>query len=261
MDSGSELYGLLLPMIDSQVYADLTAEDPGLSGLYLGCRPVTSQTNDEGDAIIVIGDLYQAAGPLDTLSPEEYADVIWLDQRAVSILRKDEASLLGWSLEDISYESDLQMEEAVTRYFARALMPWTSEDGGCSVQYPALFGTLASASDEDGCRGQAAALSANTAAFFVGSRANQQGLTLSGLDASLRQKDPLADITRNDASGVLRVTVRNAAAQQTKADYYIVTDDLIYHATMTWNDALKDDFTRFSDYVMNSFCADELGIG
>ena len=261
VDSGNELYSLLLPLIDSQVYADLTAEEPGLSGMYLGCRPVTSQTNDEGDAIIIIGDLYQAEGQLDSLSAEQYAGVIWMDRRAVSILRKDSSALLGWTLEDISYDGELQMEEAMTRYFAQAMKEWVSVDGACSLEYPALFDALTESRDSDGCDGQFAALSAGTASFFVGSRANTDGLTLSDLDASLRQASPLADITRNDASGVLRITVRDADAMQTTADYYVVTEDAVYHATMTWSDALNGDFTRYSDYVMNSFCAEALGIG
>ena len=260
VDSGDELYDLVLPMIDARVSEDLTAEEPELGGGYLGLRPVTSQMNDEGDALIIIGDLYQAQAQVYSLSPEEYGNVVWLDRRAVAILRQDASSLLGWALEDVTYDDELQMEDAVARYFEKTMSTWTSADGEVSVQYPAVFGELKADKDADGCEGVSAKLEDGSATFFVGSRANTD-TTLSILDESLRQKNPDADITRNDASGVLRVITKSSDGATVTADCYLVTGPAVYHAVMTWSMSLNAEFMRYSDYVMNSFCADELGIG
>lgn len=260
MDSGEELYDILLPLVDERVSADLTAQEPELGGAYLGFRPVTSQMNDEGDAIIIIGDLYRAKAQVYTLSPAEYGKAQWLDRRAVVILRRDQSATPGWSLEDITYDEQLQMEDAVSRYFADTMSSWVSDEGECSLQYPAVFGVLKPSKDSDGCTGVSAALPDGTASFFIGSRANTDQ-TLSTMDEAMRQKNPTAEFTRNDASGVLRVTSLSADGARVTADYFIVTGPAVYHAVMSWDASLNADYLRYSDYVMNSFCADELGIG
>ena len=257
--SGEELYSLLLPIIDEQVSADLIREAPELAGSYLGFRPVTSQMNAEGDAIILMGDLYRAEAQIDTLSPEAFARVNWLDRRGVVVLRRDQSALLGWSMESMTYDDTLQMEDMVAVHFAETMTPWVSADGACSLQYPAMFGTLTPQQDADGRTGEGAALADGSASFFVGCRPNTQGETIISLDEALRKAEPTADLARNDATGVLRITRQKGSKMQ--ADLYLPTQDMVYHAVMTWDVTRNVDFLRYSDYVMNSFSADELGVG
>ena len=47
----------------------------------------------------------------------------------------------------------------------------------------------------------------------------------------------------------------------TQVDMVIVTDLYIYEAQLVYAPALAADFALYSDYMTNSFTADELGIG
>ena len=44
-------------------------------------------------------------------------------------------------------------------------------------------------------------------------------------------------------------------------DLYIVTEAWVYHAQLCYDASLAKDFALYSDYMMNSFMADELGLG
>lgn len=76
------------------------AAPPALTGIlnlgerydYIGVRVMAADESDDGSAIRMIGDLYQADKPLSGMTESEYAQVRWLDKRAVVEMHRDEAA-------------------------------------------------------------------------------------------------------------------------------------------------------------------------
>ena len=74
-----------------------------------------------------------------------------------------------------------------------------------------------------------------------------------------KQQDPDADTLINEISGCGRVVTQQDG--RTVVDIYIVTSQWVYQAQLSYANSLAMDFSLYSDYMMNSFSADELGIG
>lgn len=241
------------------------AQPPELTGIlnlgetyvYIGVRPMAADESEDGSAIRIIGDLYQADKPLDGMTESEYAQVRWLDKRAVVEMHRDETAPGGWKLYAFSVDAELQMEDAAQAYFTKTMVEYISTECGFSLQYPAVFteDTLQESAD-----GVSAALPDGTAGFFARRMSNENGWTLSELLDAKKQETPDAETNMNEISGCVRL-VSQRSDGNIQADVYIVTDAWIYQAQLVYAPALASDFTLYSDYMMNSFTASELGMG
>ncbi len=241
------------------------ATPPALTGIlnlgerydYIGVRVMAADESDDGSAIRMIGDLYQADKPLSGMTESEYAQVRWLDKRAVVEMHRDEAAPGGWKLYAFSVDAELQMEDAAQAYFTQTMVEYISTDCGFSLQYPAVFteDTLKETAD-----GVSATLKDGTASFFAKRMSNESGWTLSSLLDAKKQENPDAETNMNEISGCVRL-VSQRSDGSTQADVYIVTEAWIYQAQLVYSPALASDFALYSDYMMNSFTASELGMG
>ena len=255
----TDMYSIWLPIIDEAASVAVLEDDPDLNGLYIGLRPMASELDEDGTHVAVIGDVYAAKAQIDTLSAEEYGQVRWLDAFAVATLARDESSLQGWVLESFDMEAEQEMTDAAEEYFTQTMTVYEDTVSCFSIQYPTVLGEAAAYTDADGCSGVRAAMADGTADFTVGCRGNEKGLTAETFIASLQKDHPDAVLTQNELTGVTRITWTEG--NRTHAEYVIVTEASVYHAVMTWDASVNADFTLYSDYVMNSFAADELGIG
>ncbi|MGN0779709.1 MAG: hypothetical protein ACI4MJ_11205 [Aristaeellaceae bacterium] len=241
------------------------AQCPTLNGIlafeesypYIGVRPMASDMSAEGDAVVLYGDLYQADKPLSAMTEEEYMRVTWLDRRAVAELRKDADAPNGWKLYSFSLEAELMMEEAAQSYFADTMVEYMNADLGFALQYPAVFTEDTLTEDANGIAGT---LADGSASFYARRRANEDGYILSSYMAQLMQEAPGASVAINEASESGRL-IRQWEDGMTQVDIVIVTDRWIYEAQLCYAPALAADFALYSDYMTNSFMADELGIG
>ena len=78
--------------------------------------------------------------------------------------------------------------------------------------------------------------------------------------AQKKQENPAAETNINEVSGCGRqLTALEGGG--TRMDLYIVTEAWVYHAQLCYDASLAKDFALYSDYMMNSFMADELGLG
>lgn len=224
---------------------------------YIGVRIMAADESYDGTAVKMIGDLYLADKPLDQMTEAEYAAVRWLDQRAVVEMRRDDAAPGGWKLIAFSVEDELQMEDAAQAYFSQTMVEYMNAELGFSLQYPAVFGEE---TVQEGADGVSARLPDDTASFLARRVANAAGTTLTNLLEQKKQEIPAAEVNINEIGDCGRVTVV-AADGSTRVELYIVTPQWIYEAQLCYTSALAKDFALYSDYMMNSFTADELGIG
>ena len=250
-----DLYPQLLPVIDAGAAAEM-AEDSSLEGLYVGMRPMDMELSEDGSTVVVIGDVYAAAAQLDTLTAAQYGEVRWLDAFAVAVLSRDGQ---GWKLESLELDAEEDMADVAENYFSEDLKEHADTAAGWSVQYPAVLGDLTQKTDSDGCGGWGASLKDGTASFFVGCTGNEKGQTNDTIAAERQKAHPSLARTDDALTGVTRLVWTEG--KTTTAEYWIATGSTLYHAVLTWDESLNADFTRYLDPMMNSFCADELGIG
>lgn len=241
------------------------ASQPALNGIlafeqdygYTGVRIMAADESEDGTAVLIIGDLYHAEKPLDQMTEAEYAQVQWLDKRAVVEMRKDDAAPGGWKLISFSVDAELQMEDAAQAYFAEIMVEYVNTEKGFAIQYPAVFTEELLKEEESGI---SAKLTDGSASFFVKKEQNASGWTLDTLLAGKKQENPAAETNINDISGCGRMTT-TLPDGSTQVDLFIVTDQWVYQAQLVYAQSLAKDFSLYSDYMMNSFTADELGIG
>ncbi len=223
---------------------------------YIGVCIMDADLSADGKSVRLIGNLYQANGRLDRLTEDEYAEVRWLDKRAVMDLVKDSAAPLGWKVSSFSVDAELDMEETTLSYFNETMVEYINTNLGFAIQYPAVFtdDTLTESSD-----GISAKLADGTASFFARKTSNTSSWTLAKVIEARKQQDADADTIINEISGCGRVVTQQDG--HTVVDIYIVTSQWVYQAQLTYANSLAMDFSLYSDYMMNSFSADELGIG
>lgn len=246
----------------SRVFA---AAQPSLQGIismgesydYIGVRVMTSDMSEDGSAMRLIGDVYQAAGPLDGMTEEQFSNVSWLDHRAVFEFRKDSAALNGWRLMSFSANDDLSMEDATQTYFTETMVEYLNADLGFSIQYPAAFAESTVKDDQNGISGQ---MADGSASFYARRAKNDGGYTLESWMKAKQEENAASEVNMNDMTGCGKLTYARQGGG-TVNDFYIVTPDWIYEAELSYAETLAKDFSLYSDYMMNSFTADELGIG
>ena len=224
---------------------------------YVGVRVMSAETIDGGQSVQIVGEVYQADDRLDRLSAEQFARVRWLDHRVSAILRRDESAPGGWLMESCTFDAQADMENQASSIFARTMVEYVNVEQGFSIQYPAVFADSLLEESPTGISGR---LADGSASFFVRKMSNTGGWTLEKIIDARRQENPAAEANINDISGCGRVVVCGADGVTT-ADIYIVTDQWVYQAQLVYAAPLAADFSLYSDYMMNSFNADELGLG
>ena len=234
-----------------------TLEAPAEPFDYVGVRVMVVDESEDGSAMRVMGDLYQADRALAGMTETEYAAVRWLDRRAVIDLRRSAEAPCGWQIYAFSLEAELEMENAAQDYFTKTMTEYINPELGFSLQYPAVFGEDCVQETDTGISGR---LQDGTASFLAERVANDAAWTLETLMAQKKQENPAADTNMNDVSGCGRqLAVLDGGV--TRMDLYIVTETWVYHAQLCYDASMAKDFALYSDYMMNSFMADELGLG
>ena len=224
---------------------------------YVGVRVMVVDESEDGTAMRVMGDLYQADRALAGMTETEYAAVRWLDRRGVFDMRRCVEAPCGWQVYSFSLEAELEMETAAQDYFTKTMTEYMNPDLGFSLQYPAVFGEDCVQETAAGVEGR---LQDGTASFLVERTANDAAWTLETLMAQKKQENPASETNINEVSGCGRqMTALEGGA--TRMDLYIVTETWVYHAQLCYDASLAKDFALYSDYMMNSFMADELGLG
>lgn len=237
----------LLPLADAAAAAAM--EQP--EGLYCGLRPLVTDVSGDGSTFHLLGEVYLSPLPLDQLSDAQYAQVQWLEQRALVELRRKGTA---WEVSSFSLDAELDMEEAAAQYFMETMMEYMDGQGGFSIQYPAVFGEESITQTEHGLSGQI-----QGASFLVERIPNQQHFTLDTFLSGKKQETPGAETNINEHTGLGRLTM------QQEGTYLVVmamvTEDWIYQAELRYDQSLIRTFLHYGQYMFNSFTVDEMGHG
>lgn len=236
----------LLPLADAAAADALRKES---DARYCGIRPMATDWSEDGDAVRLLGDVYLAVDQLEQLTHEQYAQVQWLDQRAVVELRKAQD---GWQVSSFALDAEWEMEQAAQDYFSTTMVEYFA--GDFSVQYPALFGEDSVVFTDRGVSGKI-----EGASFLAEKTENTQKLTTDAILAAKKQEtnDGITNIDEYTGVGQLRTTVDG----QCLVYMVLATQDSIYQAELRYDESLIKDFMLYGDYMLNSFSVSEAGNG
>lgn len=224
---------------------------------YIGLQVMASDLDDTNNTLTLYGDLYQAENALNVLSEEQQMQMTWLNWRAVVQLHRDEQAPGGWKIDSFTFEPSVALTVDGQDSYHEATLEYVHSELGFSVQYPAEF---TEDTMEESTTGMAATLKDGTATFCVSRTANAQGISLEDRMQQIGQQYTEATVAVYEVSQTGRVT-------GTRADGFvevtavIVTDSWIYEAQLCYAPEKADTFTMYSEYMINSFMVDELGIG
>lgn len=243
-----------------------TAQQPSLETIavtegntcdYIGLQIMASDMDDAQGTITLYGDLYQAEGAMHTLTEEQRLKASWLSWRAVVTLHQDAQAPGGWKIDSCTFEPAIMLDGEGQDLFQESTVEYVNAELGFSVQYPAAFteDTL-----EESAAGMTATLKDGNAVFRVSRTANTQGLSLddriqqvagqyADATAAIHEVSQTGRVTGTWANGFIGVTA------------IIVTDSWIYEAQLSYAPEKADTFAMYSEYMINSFMVDELGIG
>ncbi len=237
---------------------------PTLSGIisanesydYIGVQVMSAEMSADGQTMSIIGNLYEASDRLEQLTEEEYAKVRWLDKRAVLTFAKNDNAPLGWKVTTFSVNAELDMEATTQTYFNETMSEYINSTLGFAIQYPAEFTEDTLTESADGISGQ---LADGTASFFAKKTSNTSSWTVEKIIQAWQEHDASAETSINEASGCGRVVIQEDG--KTVVNIYLVTEQWVYQAQLSYDSSHAAEFSLYSDYMMNSFSADEMGIG
>lgn len=247
---------------DSYLTAMFAAPHPEVTGeiiqpentAYYGVRPMAVDESEDGAAVRILGDVYQAADYLEKLTDEQYSQVQWLDTRAVVELRRSTDAPGGWQVYSFALDAEWEMEQAARDYFDAAMTEYVNTEWGFSIQYPAVFDETCITVDQNGISGMM-----DGASFSVTRIPNGDGWTTWMLLESKKQETPAAETNINDITGCGCLTIHEDG--QVRVVMLTVTEEYIYQAELCYQQSLAKDFSLYKDYMLNSFTVDELGLG
>lgn len=146
-------------------------------------------------------------------------------------------------------------EEPGEDAFADTMVEYMNVELGFTVQYPAAFEEV-----EMTAEGVSGELKDGTASFYARRCANEQAISLEDWVAAQQEAHPLALLTMNEFTLSARMT-HHREDGMFQADMAIVTGEWIYEVQLVYAPAVAPDFALYSDYMLNSLAADELGQG
>ena len=178
-------------------------------------------------------------------------------RRAVIELRRSEASPMGWELCRFTVD-DAALEEALTEgFFAQTMMEYLNAAYGYSIQYPAIFTEDMIVETASGIQAE---LPDGTASFSVARMPNDGHLTMNDVLAQEQLNNPGAKVSLDGITGAGKSFLTDEEGV-THVAVFLVSDGSIYQAELNYPQAREADFAQVSEYMMNSFSADELGLG
>ena len=210
----------------------------------LTLQVLTADVSEAGDAVMLVGDVKDQNGELQ-------------GQRAIVELRREDASPVGWKLYRFTV-GDMLLEEALLEgFFAQATREYLNAACGYSIQYPAIFTENMIAVTATGIQ---AALPDESVSFAVMRVENSDGLSLDGLLALEKEADPAA-VTSVDEVGGTGMSVVTDAEGVTHVAIFLVSEAYIYQAELNYPQDQAGAYESYVKYMLNSFSADELGLG
>jgi len=224
-------------------------------GGYIGFQPVTVNAGSDND-IQIIGELYWGNKPMSQMSDADYREIKWVD-RAVYSFHADANAMNGYLLTGFSVGSELDMEDAMQNYTDSILVEYINTTLGFSVLYPSVFTDDMLTEDAEGV---SAKLPDDSVSFFVKRADNSAKANLADYAQQIASGLTNAKYTLNDALSYATIAYDNDAGYSV-FDVYIVTDQYIYEAELSYKKELAPTYQMYTSYIENSFAVDEVSVG
>ena len=230
----------------------VTASDE-ISG-YIGFQPVTVN-NLDGESVQIIGEMYLAEKPMRQMKETDFVNISWID-RAVFVFQKDAAGFGGFRLTGFSVGTDLSYEAAMLAYDEEITVEYESKLG-FMLLYPSLFTDEMLSEDENGVSAQ---LPDGSAAFFAKRMANENGASLADYVGIVANgiTNSVSTVNEEMQYGTVTYTTEDGFIV---FDVFIVTDEHIFQAELTYKTEKMAEFGMFNAYLENSFVVNELSQG
>ena len=217
-------------------------------------QPVTVNTID-GDSIQIIGEMYLADKAMREMKESDFVNLSWID-RAVFVFQKDAAAYNGFRITGFSVGTDLTYEAAMLAYDEEITVEYESKLG-FMLLYPSLFTDDMLVEDESGVSAQ---LPDGSAAFFAKRMENENGATLADYVGIIANgiTNSVSTVNEEMQYGTVSYTTDEGYVV---FDVFIVTDQYIFQAELTYQTALIAEYGMFNAYLENSFVVNELSQG
>lgn len=229
------------------------ASSDELSG-YIGFQPVTVN-NIDGDSVQIIGEMYLADKAMREMKESDFVNLTWID-RAVFVFQKDTSAYNGFRLTGFSVGTDLTYEAAMLAYDEEITVEYESKLG-FMLLYPSVFTDEMLVEDESGVSAQ---LPDGSASFFAKRMENENGATLADYVGIIANgiTNSVSTVNEEMQYGTVTYTTNEGYVV---FDVFIVTDQYIFQAELTYQTALMAEFGMFNAYLENSFVVNELSQG
>ncbi len=228
---------------------------PETADEYVGFLPIYAKTAENGDTYL-IGEVYRGSMPIGQMGAADFQTLAWED-RAVYTLRSDDTAMGGYRVEGFSVGSELLMEVELQEYANAMLIEYINTSLGFSVLYPSLF--LEADVTED-ANGIYAKTEDGTATFSATRAANENGASLADIAAEAAAAAEGARMNVSDVFQYATVAYETADGNSVFS-VYIVTEQYVYTATLTYPTSQSILYSMYTMYLENSFMSDEVSVG
>jgi len=242
------IFSAQLPALDAITPPETTDD-------YIGFLPVYAKAAEGGD-VYLIGELYRGTRPIGQMTADDYKTLSWED-RAIYTLKQDDTALNGYRVDGFSVGSELLMEMQLQDYTNQILVEYINSKLGFSLLYPSLF---QEASFTEDATGASATLDDGSASFSVKRVDNTGSMSLSDYATLMAASETDARLAVNDVFQYATVAYETADGNSVFS-IYIVTDQYVYMAQLTYPTSQSIIYSMYTMYLENSFVVDEVSVG
>lgn len=220
---------------------------------YIGMKIMHTKKISE-NTFQTIGSIYSASGSIDKLSNYELLNLVWLDKRIVINYKIDNNAKYGIKITDFTLHGELLMEKELNEYFNSNFTEYINSKLGFSIMFPSVF------SHEDVIENQNGIFITTkdkTATLSVKCYSNNSNLSAEEYSNVLRQENNNVHINSNNQS----VSMLNIKNEDFVFNMYIFTKDIVYQTEMIFDKNNFEDFSMYTQYIINTFKTEEKSQG
>ncbi len=213
---------------------------------YVGMKTMFTKKTSENN-YQALGSIYIASGPISKLNNEELLNVIWVDKRIVISYKIDKNSEYGIKITDFTLHGELLMENELNDYFNSNFTEYVNTKLGFSLMFPSVFSHENIVENQTGI---SISTKDNSATLSVKCFANNSNLNAEEYSKVLRQENNTnIQINSNNQS----VSMLNLKDDTFIFNMYIFNKDVVYQTEMTFNKKDFENFSMYSQYIINTF--------
>ncbi|HPF87319.1 MAG TPA: hypothetical protein PK537_04595 [Candidatus Limiplasma sp.] len=251
----SQQEAYLKSIFSAQIPALDVITPPETTDDYIGFLPVYVEATDDGDYYL-IGEIYRGTQAISQMSAADYNTLTWED-RAIFTLAADETAMNGYRIDGFSVGSELLMEQQLQDYTNSILVEYINSKLGFSVLYPSLFDQAYFTEDADGA---GVALADGSASFTVKRSDNTAQIGLNEYATLIAEAQDNAVLNINETFQYATV-LYSTADGSTVFSIYIVTEDYVYAAQLSYPTDQAMTYSMYTMYLENSFVVDSVSVG